>query len=126
MKAALPCLLCASLLALLAGVPLSAQTAAPESRSAAVLAPFDGAADAVFRAWLDKTDLGRRIKRDAATLRVARAADGTEMLLLGEGFQDVLVAATDERGKTVTTCIATGEGARMIFLSSRAPRVREP
>jgi hypothetical protein len=80
--------------------------------------------DQVFRAWLDRTDLGRMIKRDASILRIEKAADGTEMLVMGEGFRDVLVATTNDAGKTTTICIGTVEGARAIFAVAKPPRAQ--
>jgi hypothetical protein len=107
-------------------VPLRAQSAADPGTAAIAFGPLSATADVAFRAWLDRTDLGRMIKRDASALKVARVADGTEILIVGEGFKDVLVATTQPTGKTLTTCIATDDGARILYLPSRAPRTREP
>jgi hypothetical protein len=118
---------------LLAATVASAQSesAAAPPTSVAVSAATEVAgaplkADDVFRAWLDRTDLGRMIRRDATKLRVQKASDGTEMLALGEGFRDVFIATIDENGKAVLTCVATVEGARSILAVVPALRVREP
>jgi hypothetical protein len=65
------------------------------------------------------------IRRDQSALRTVKAADGTEAIVMEEGFRSVLVAYTDESGEAVTTCINTSDAAKAIFATDRAPRTRK-
>ena len=133
MRAAFAGVFAAACLSTIVAAPLQAQAIAGDqgviligAKAPALDRSPSSSADAVFRSWLQRTDLGRLINRDASLLRVAHAADGTEALVMGEGFHDVLVTAIDERGRTLTTCISTADAARTILLRPAEARVREP
>ncbi len=86
-------------------------------------APTDGISqnlpvtNEVLRQWLAQTDLGRMLRRDAASLVTRTLPGGAVALDMGDGYRNVLVAQVAPGGEAVVSCIASEKQAEQILTS---------
>ena len=115
-----------TVLAAVVSMPLAAQDATKPPAGAKPFGQVSTIAEQAFRTWLDRTEVGRMLSRDASKVRLLKDADGGETLVFEEGFRTVLLARHAENGEAEATCVESVAEARKFFEVSRAPRVREP
>ena len=78
-----------------------------------------------YRQWLASSGLGRMLQRKKTDLTVLKGEDGSETLVLGQGFRQVILVQRGEDGRPVTSCVSTAAEAEA-FLSRRATVEKQP